>query len=52
LLDGRDLGGARRIVLWRPVPGEHLLTLLDGSGHVLDSLHFQIRGSQLKASSR
>jgi penicillin-binding protein 1C len=43
-LDGQRFGGAGALVLWPPVPGKHKLSLIDGSGRVLDSVSFEVRG--------
>jgi penicillin-binding protein 1C len=44
-LDGSDLGAANRSQLWTPISGAHRLLLVDRSGHAIDSVTFQVRGS-------
>jgi penicillin-binding protein 1C len=42
-LDGHELGSADRVFLWRPRPGRHQLSLLDGGGDELDRVEFTVR---------
>jgi penicillin-binding protein 1C len=42
-LDGRDVGGAGKLVLWTPVRGRHELTLVDAFSRILDTVTFRIR---------
>ena len=44
ILNGRELGSASGIVLWRPVNGEQSLSLVDAADGVVDSVHFTVRG--------
>jgi penicillin-binding protein 1C len=50
-LDGVDLGAADRPRLWRPVPGSHVLRLVDASGRALDEIAFRVRSSARAASA-
>jgi penicillin-binding protein 1C len=43
-LDETDLGTATGAVLWEPVAGRHALSLVDGSGRVVESARFEVRG--------
>jgi penicillin-binding protein 1C len=43
-LDGADLGPAGAPRLWRPVPGRHVLELVDTGGELLDRVEFEVRG--------
>jgi penicillin-binding protein 1C len=43
-LDGADLGPAGAPRLWRPVPGRHVLELVDAGGGPLDRAEFEVRG--------
>jgi penicillin-binding protein 1C len=43
-LDAADLGAATGAVLWEPVAGRHALSLVDGSGRVVESTRFEVRG--------
>ncbi|MEO8410147.1 MAG: penicillin-binding transpeptidase domain-containing protein, partial [Propionivibrio sp.] len=42
-IDGRALGSATWEVLWRPSPGRHRLTLVDGGGRELEAIDFSVR---------
>jgi penicillin-binding protein 1C len=44
-LDGTDVGPAGTPRLWRPVPGRHLLELVDASGAVQDRVEFAVHGT-------
>jgi penicillin-binding protein 1C len=44
VLDGAPLGAAVRMIPWRPQPGAHTLTLVDGDGSVVDAVAFSVRG--------
>lgn len=46
-LDGKALGGAARVA-WLPWPGKHRLELVDASGQVTDTVHFEVRGANAK----
>jgi len=48
-LDGRRLGAARPLP-WLPWPGHHVLEAVDAQGRVLDSVTFDVRGAQARAS--
>lgn len=50
-LNGSMLGEARTTA-WFPWPGRHLLKLTSADGHVLDQVHFEVRGARVKAASR
>jgi penicillin-binding protein 1C len=43
-LDGREIGNARELCLWIPVPGKHALTLVDAEDRIVDSVAFEVRG--------
>ena len=49
VLDGKELGPAAESVSWRPVPGSHLLALLDVKGKIVARTPFQVRGNALAA---
>ena len=44
VLDGTDLGYANELVVWKPEPGKHSLSLVDESGQFHDSITFEVRG--------
>jgi penicillin-binding protein 1C len=33
---------------WAPMPGRHVLALVDAQGHVREQLRFEVRGATLK----
>lgn len=37
---------------WFPMPGHHTLNLLDEHSKLVDSVHFEVRGAQLKTAGR
>lgn len=43
-LDGRLLGAARPMT-WAPMPGRHVLALVDAQGNVREQLRFEVRGA-------
>lgn len=43
LLDRRDLGAADAAPQIPPLPGSHLLALVDGGGHMIDQVRFTVR---------
>jgi hypothetical protein len=43
-LNGEDLGPTTRVVAWRPQPGTHTLSLVDGERRILDTVAFEVRG--------
>jgi membrane carboxypeptidase/penicillin-binding protein PbpC len=43
-LNGEDLGPTTRVVAWRPQPGTHTLSLVDGERGILDTVAFEVRG--------
>jgi penicillin-binding protein 1C len=47
VLDGAPLGAADRMLPWRPHPGAHTLTLVDGDGTVVDTVAFSVRGTPI-----
>jgi penicillin-binding protein 1C len=49
-LDGRVLGAARP-ASWSPWPGTHRLELLDAAGAVRETVHFEVRGAQLRRAA-
>jgi len=44
MLDGHVIGNAGMLLLWKPLPGKHDLSLVDGSDRILDSVAFEVRG--------
>lgn len=44
-LDGHELGAADAPLAWRPVPGAHLLELVDTAGKAVSSSRFEVRGN-------
>ena len=42
-IDGLPAGNAARGVFWRPLPGRHRLLLVDGNGHELEAVSFEVR---------
>ena len=49
-IDNHPLGRADRKLLWLPQPGRHLLMLLDEKGKEIDSVGFEVRALNGKAS--
>jgi penicillin-binding protein 1C len=47
-LDGRVIGRGASVD-WLPMPGRHVLALLDGRGQVLQQVRFEVRGAGLRA---
>jgi penicillin-binding protein 1C len=47
MLDGKRLGRARSLA-WSPWPGPHVLTLLAASGEQLQTVHFEVRGAEVR----
>lgn len=47
VLNGKPLGPANAGVAWKPKRGKYLLTLADREGEVLDSVSFEVRGSDV-----
>ncbi|HSW40149.1 MAG TPA: penicillin-binding protein 1C [Acidobacteriota bacterium] len=45
-LNGDRIGTAGSLVLWTPVPGKHLLVLVDEHDRAVDSVAFEVRGSR------
>ena len=46
ILNGKRLGSAGVAVLWKPKRGKHVLALADRGGKILDSVSFEVRGSE------
>ena len=46
ILNGKNLGPALAGVAWKPKRGRHLLALVDREGKILDSVSFEVRGSE------
>jgi penicillin-binding protein 1C len=46
VLNGKSLGSAAAGVAWRPKRGRHVLALVDREGKILDSVSFEVRGSE------
>jgi penicillin-binding protein 1C len=44
VLDGADRGAAAAPMKWTPLPGRHVLALVDDAGRALDEVRFQVRG--------
>jgi len=47
VLDGVRLGTPDRLLPWRPQPGAHTLSLVDGDGSVVDTVSFSVRGTPI-----
>ena len=45
-LDGVDTGAADVPAAWRPVPGEHRIELVDGTGKAIAGSRFEVRGER------
>jgi penicillin-binding protein 1C len=43
LLDGQDIGVGAGPVLWEPVPGQHILSLVDHERRAFDTVTFEVR---------
>jgi penicillin-binding protein 1C len=43
VLNGQDLGAVTGPLLWEPVPGKHILSLVDDERRVLDTVRFEVR---------
>jgi penicillin-binding protein 1C len=43
MLNGRFIGNAGTLLLWKPIPGRHDLSLVDSSERTLDSITFTVR---------
>jgi penicillin-binding protein 1C len=46
VLNGKTLGSAAASVAWKPEKGNYQLALVDGKGKVLDSVSFEVRGTE------
>ena len=46
VLNGKRLGSAAGGVAWKPKRGKHRLALVDREGKILDSVSFEVRGSE------
>jgi penicillin-binding protein 1C len=46
ILNGKTLGSAGGSVAWKPKTGKYRLALVDREGKVLDSVSFEVRGSE------
>ena len=44
VLDGTDLGYDGDLVVWKPEPGTHNLSLVDEGGQLHDRITFEVRG--------
>lgn len=45
-LDGSAIAQTGKTVAWTPQKGDHKLELLDGEGKIVDSVDFEVRGSE------
>ena len=45
-LDGRDIGPAKSLTVWQPVPGRHVLALVGPDQRVADTVEFRVRKSE------
>jgi penicillin-binding protein 1C len=45
-LDGVAIGAASAPVFWEPTPGQHVLTLADERGAIVDRIAFSVRGGK------
>ena len=52
VLDGRDLGPARDLHVWRPSRGVHVLALVDADARGVDRVSFEVRGVPRASSAR
>jgi penicillin-binding protein 1C len=52
-LDGKQqpISNKVKAYAWFPMPGRHTLTLLNEQGKLVDTVHFEVRGAQLKTAS-
>ncbi len=50
-LDGVRLGHAAKTASWFPMPGRHVLKLIDAKGVAMDEVAFEVRGAQLRSPS-
>ena len=48
---GRQVLGSGAQLPWLPLPGAHLLELVDAQGKVLDSVRLQVRGAGLQGTA-
>ncbi len=48
ILNGKALGSAGAGVVWKPKRGKYLLGLADRGGKILDTVSFEVRGSELR----
>jgi penicillin-binding protein 1C len=44
VLDGEIFGSAGSACRWSPIPGKHILSLVDDRNRTLDSVNFEVRG--------
>ena len=44
VLDGQRMDVSGKTVSWSPRAGKHLLSIADGEGRIIDSVHFEVRG--------
>jgi penicillin-binding protein 1C len=50
-LDGKRLGPAVN-TRWPMWPGKHLLELVDAGSQVMEAVHFEVRGAQVRQQAR
>ena len=52
VLDGVRVGAAGRPASWAPLPGRHVLKLVDAHGRVADEAAFEVRGAMLRQTAQ
>ena len=52
VLDGKPLGRANANASWFPLPGRHVLRIVDAKGEMADEVAFEVRGAVMKPSGR
>jgi penicillin-binding protein 1C len=50
ILNNEKIGAGPAPFLWKPRYGKYVLSLADSQGHVMDSIHFEVRGRPLERS--
>jgi penicillin-binding protein 1C len=50
-IDGRKLGRAARAASWFPLPGRHVLRIVDARGAAVDAVEFEVRGATLEGAA-
>lgn len=47
-LDGKPLGRANANASWFPLPGRHVLRMVDAKGEMADEVAFEVRGAEMR----